>query len=144
MQFLGTADATELTCEVPFTGTTPAIAGVAQGAPEFRKETSLVQIFTDAPHPQFGSGALLLMKLPLNVDPAKVTLLANQLNLVEAQRDTQTMLLGAWCPDPTSESTVAFCTFVPNALASLVIGENLVSQQANRSLFAADLLSPGA
>lgn len=140
MQFLGTADANEITCEVPFTGTTPAIAAAAMDAPDFRKETSLVQLFTDAPHPQFGSGALLLMRLPIDTDPSQVALMANKLNLAEAKADQRTMLLGAWCPDPTSDSTVAFCSFVPNALASLVIAENLISQQSNRSLFAAEFL----
>jgi hypothetical protein len=53
------------------------------------------------------------------------------------------MMLGAWCPDPTSDTTLAFCSFVLNALSGLVIAENLVSQLANRSLFAAEIFAGG-
>ena len=136
MGYLGFAESTSLTCEVPFTGTTPA-GLLPQGTP---RQTSLVQIFTNAPNPQFGSGALLVMRLPFTTDTGRVALQANDLNFAEAEGDKQTMLLGAWCPDPNSGTMLAFCSFVPNALSHWVIAENLISLQAKRSRVAAELL----
>jgi hypothetical protein len=115
--FLGTADTTGLTCEVPFTGATPAAVAAAAGMQKLDLQTSLVQIFTDAPHPEAGNGALLLMRLPVAADPEQVALQANELNRTEAQGDALAMLLGAWCPDPSSDTTLAFCSFVPNTLS---------------------------
>jgi hypothetical protein len=138
--FLGTADADGLTCEVPFTGATPAEVLAMHDMDATHLQTSLVQIFTDVPHPEAGNGALLLMRLPYSADASPVALQANELNLAEARGDKQTMLLGAWCRDSNSDTTLAFCSFVPNALSRWVIAENLISQQANRSRFAAELL----
>jgi hypothetical protein len=76
-------------------------------------------------------------------NPSRVALQVDELNRTEAQRHKQTVLLGARCPDPNSDTTLAFCSFVPNALSRSVIGENLVSQRANRSLFAVELLGGG-
>jgi hypothetical protein len=140
MGFVGFAELTGLTCEVPFTGATPAIVLVAEGRPASQRETSLVQIFTDAPHPKAGNGALLVMRLPFSADSDRVALQANELNFAEALGDKETMLMGAWCPDPNSDARLAYCSFVPNALSRWVIAENLISQQANRSRFAAEVL----
>lgn len=133
---MGFADSTGLTCELPFTGTTPA-GLLPQGTP---RQTSLVQIFTNAPHPEFGSGALLVMRLPFTPDPGRVALQANDLNFAEVQGDKETVLLGAWCPDPHSGTMLAYCSFVPNALSRWVIAETLISQQVHRSRVAAKLL----
>ena len=62
---LGSADAKGFTCEVPFTGSRPAVAMIQDGkAPE----TALVRVLSDVPHPAFGSGALLTISLPLSFD----------------------------------------------------------------------------
>ena len=132
MNFFGTADSDGLTCEVPFTGNTPAIALTA-GQPA---QTSLVRMFTDAPHPYAGNGLLCLLQLPHRADPDKVATRANTLNLLESKGDTGTLLLGAWCPDPSSETTLTFCSFVPNLLFRSVLVENLVSYMASHSRFA--------
>lgn len=139
MGFVGFAGSNGLTCEVPFTGATPAILLAAEDMPTPR-QTSLVQISTKAPHPQIGTGALLLMRLPFRADPGRVDLEANDLNFAEAQGDKETTLLGAWCPDPNSGTMLAYCSFVPNALSRWVIAETLIAQQAHRSRFAAELL----
>jgi hypothetical protein len=81
------------------------------------------------------------MRLPVSADPDRVRLQANELNAAEAQGDPPTALLGAWCPDPNSNTTLAFCSFVPNAIVSWVRVENLVSYQASRSKFAAEWLA---
>lgn len=136
MNFLGFVDESGLTCEVPFTGTTP-IAALEEGQ---QPQTSLVQMLSAAPHPEAGNGLLCLMRLPYAADPAEVAALANMLNATEAQGNTNTMLLGAWCPQPNSDTTLAFCSFVPNLVHTWVLVENLVSYFAAHSMFAAEQL----
>lgn len=135
MGFYGSADASGITCEVPYTGSTPAAILAERGATHM--ETSLVQIVTDTPHPHFANGATLTMKLPANIDPSQVAQWANWLNTAEAQGDSQTPLLGAWSQDPESDSTLAFRSFLPNAIATPGTLENHIAYQATRSRFAA-------
>ena len=137
---LGFADAHGFTCEVPFTGSRPAAMLV--GEPP---ETALVKVFANAPHPAFGNGALLTMSLPPDFDKERVPAIANQLNLAESKVGTDTMFLGAWCSDPTSnkQRSLAFCAFIPNVLAQPGLLENMVIYQARRSRFVASVLGPG-
>ena len=137
MGYVGTVDDTELTCEVPFTGDVPALALPEPGS----AQTSLVQLYTDAPHPEAGNGLLGLMRLPVNADADHVAQLANQLNLIESTGEPLTNLLGAWCPSPDSPTVIAFCQFVPNMLAHLFRVENAVVYLASHSRFAADQLN---
>ena len=137
MNFVGDADNTELTCEVPFTGSTPSIALEPGQSPQ----TALVQMFTEVPHPDAGSGLLCLMRLPYDADPQTVAAHANWLNAQEAQSNSGSQLLGAWCLHPQSETTLAFCCFVPNLLSELMAVENLVAYMAGHSRFAAECLA---
>jgi len=138
LNVLGFADDDALTCEVPFTGPRPAAEVMLTNEPI---ETALVRVFTGTPHPELGNGALLIMGLPLTLDRDDIVELANDLNLVEAQQDRTTTLLGAWCADPTTGGrSLAFTSFVPNALARPGILENLVIYQMVRSRFAAATL----
>jgi hypothetical protein len=136
MNFAGTADDTGLTCEVPFTGDTPSIAL----EPGQSRQTALVQLFAEVSHPDAGSGVLCLMRLPYEADPQTVAAQANWLNAQEAQANTGTQLLGAWCLHPQSETTLAFCCFVPNLLSEVMAVENLVAYLAGHSRFAAENL----
>lgn len=131
--FLGSADDGGLTCEVPFSGSTPAVAITEAG----QLQTSLVQMFTDAPHPEAGNGLLCLMRLPYSADAEHIAVQANQLNLQELKADLGAPLLGAWCPDPFSSTTLGFCSFIPNLLARWVLVENLISYMSAHSGFAA-------
>ena len=137
MQFLGSADSDGLTCEVPFSGSTPSVVV----ADSNQLQTSLIQMFTDAPHPEAGNGLLCIMRLPYSADPQHIAEQANYLNLVESRGDTGTLLLGAWCPDPSSDTTLAFCQFVPNFLATRVLVENLISYMSSHSRLAAGCLA---
>lgn len=141
MNFLGSADATGLTCEVPFFSNAPAVMLSSERGDTL--QTSLVQVFTDVPHPEAGNGVLTIMRLPLNPGPDVVAAMANQLNLAEAQGDSMAHLLGSWCPDPTDPTgkTVAFCCFVPNILAQWVGVENLVLNAGLHSGLAATYLN---
>ncbi len=97
-------------------------------------------MYTDVPHPEAGNGLLCIMRLPCNADPRNVATQANRLNLIESRGDTGTLLLGAWCPDPSSDTTLAYCQFVPNLLARLILVENLLSYMASHSRLAASQL----
>lgn len=139
-RFVGSVEADGLTCEVPFAGQLPS-AAVSEDA---QLQTSLVQMFTDAPHPEAGNGLLCLLQLPLNADPKSIRELANRLNLMESRGDTGTLLLGAWCPDPSAATTLAFCSFVPNLIAKWILVENLVSYLSSHSRFAGAALGDHA
>lgn len=139
MNFYGSADESDVTCEVPYTGSTPAAFLAERGGP-VEIETSLVQIFTDVPHPTFGNGAHLTMKLPANPSPEQVAEWANWLNVSESHGASATPLLGAWCPDPTASEgrTLIFKSFLPNMIAMPGALENHIAYQATRSRFAAE------
>lgn len=72
-----------------------------------------------------------------SADPRNIAAQANHLNLVESRADVGTFLLGAWCPDPTSDTTLAYCQFIPNLLARPVLVENLISYLSSHSRLAA-------
>ncbi|MGW8815548.1 hypothetical protein [Gordonia terrae] len=136
--FLGSADDTGLTCEVPFSRNEPvAVTSLAGGD---QLHSSLVQVYTDVAHPETGSGMLVTLKLPVSPHPAEVATIANGLNVAEARGESSANLLGAWCSDPTSERTVAYCSFVPNLLSRHVRAESVVLDLAARSRFACGFL----
>jgi len=136
-QLMGFSDAEGFSCEVPFTGSTPVVAKVALGRPtaKDRPETSLLRIFPDTDHPQYGHGALVILQIPVVFDEDEVFHVVNQLNLAEAKGHTLSNLLGAWCLDPTNDkrNTIAFNAFLPSVLAEPGVLENQVIFQAARS-----------
>lgn len=134
-QLLGFSDAEGLTCEVPFTGFVPVAARVGLALPNGRPETSLLQIFADVEHPEFGHGALVTLRPAETYEPDQVPAVANQLNLAELNGNARSNLVGAWCPDPTNSkrNTVAFNAFLPSILAEPAVLENQVIFQAVRS-----------
>lgn len=135
MGYFGSVDADQLTCEVPFTGSDPAVEEPGQ------LQTSLVQLVNTEPHPEDGHGLLGFMQLPIDADPDRVAEYANELNLHESTGEPVTNLLGAWCPHPDDPTTITFCQFVPNLLAGLFRVENVVVYMAGHSLFAAEVLT---
>lgn len=138
MGCLGTSDATGVVCEVPFTGERPLIVQPT-GEPNNRLETSLVQVFTDQPHPSLGNGALIVMRLPVSPGAQHASALANDLNLAESKGQLRPPLLGAWCPDVMSEhgNGLAFSCFLPNAVAEPGLLENQLLSQYFRSRYTA-------
>lgn len=136
-QLMGFSDADSFSCEVPFTGFTPVAAKVALGLPSAKAhpETSLLRIFPDTEHPQYGHGALVILQPPVTFKGADTFKVANELNSAEAAGSTPTNLLGAWCLDPTNQkkNTIAFIAFLPSMLAEPGLLENQVVFQAARS-----------
>lgn len=144
---VGFAGQTEFSCELPFTGVTPVAVTLEDG----EVETSLLQVFSDIEHPDYGAGALMTLSLPVRIDSTKCVDVSNKLNCMEfldldqvwrtdsLNSSRQLTLTGAWCPDPRSKTKdrVAFTTFVPGTIARPGLLENLVTYQALRSRFAA-------
>lgn len=136
-ELLGFSDDKNFSCEVPFVGTTPIAAKVALNLPgkSSQPETSLLRIYPDVEHPNYGAGALVTLLLPIVFDPDEIPSLVNNLNLAEAKANIHSNMLGAWCPDPTNkkQNTIAFTAFLPALLAEPGILENQVIFQAVRS-----------
>lgn len=149
----GTVAADSLVCELPFRGSRPL--SLLDPADSPGVETSLLEVFSEIAHPQFGPGALMTLSLPVHIADAEVALMANRLNLAEAAgwpdaRGTGSSvagaLLGAWCPDPraSDRDRVAFNTFLPAALARPGLLEQLIALSMRRSRFAATQLGDWA
>ena len=66
-------DTDGLTCEVPFTGSTPVMA-LPEGA---QPQTAMVQMFTDTAHPDAGNGLSCVMQLPYHADRRSIAAQAN-------------------------------------------------------------------
>lgn len=136
-ELLGFSDEKNFSCEVPFVGPTPIAALVALDLPgkSERPETSLLRIYPDVEHPNYGAGALVTLLPPIIFDPDVIPNVVNELNLAEATADIRSSLLGAWCPDPTNKrrNTIAFTAFLPAMLAEPNMLENQVVFQAMRS-----------
>jgi hypothetical protein len=141
MRLHGSSDSSYMTCEVPFTGHRPHWD--LRRSEGDTLETSLVRIFTDAPHPEAGNGALLVMQLPVSPGTERAATLANELNAVESKGDSCTTFLGAWCPDLLSKGGdgLAFCSFVPNFGARPGLLSHHITYLAKRSRFAAQRLT---
>lgn len=136
-QLLGFATDSDFSCEVPFTGVIPATAKAALNLPGHSDspDTSLLRIYPGIEHPNYGSGALVTLLLPIVFDPDEIPVVVNRLNVTEGKGDTYSSLLGAWCPDPTNKqrNTIAFTAFLPDLLAEPGMLENQVVFQAARS-----------
>jgi len=130
-----TAGTHSFTAELPLVGDTHG-GRDAGGEPA----TALFQTWTDKPNPIFGTGALLVLKLPGTFD-AKA---ANVLNVAET-RAPDCHQLGGWCH--RDDSGLAFVTFLPalvferggNYATNLF--ESLVWHSASRALWAHGLLT---
>jgi hypothetical protein len=138
LSVLTTGDANGLTAEFPYGGDRSAIE-LAANKLALPSKTALLQVMTDQPHPQLGSGALITLRLPFKIaDGGKdgAADYANVLNFLEGTTDTRTTLLGAWCADPNAPESVAFVSFVPSALANQGVLENLCIYNAFRTQWA--------
>ena len=138
--FLGFGDASGFSCEVPFSADPAVPLSSAAGG----DGTSLVQFFTEQPHPDYGTGALCILKVPVPfVRASAASNAANRLNLAESKGKSITSLFGAWtATGSVSPFGVAFSCFVPNDLAQPGVLENVLLMFAARSRFASARLAP--
>ena len=90
-------------------------------------------------HPQLGSGALFILKLPVSLRGVNREELANRLNCAEAAEWTHCHYLGGWCKDP--DDNLAFVSFIPSTLRRPGLLENLLSSMANRAKWSNEFLA---
>jgi hypothetical protein len=130
-----TAGTHSFTAELPFGD---IAAGPTHGA---EPATALFQTWTDKPNPIYGTGALLVLKVPGDFD-AKT---ANVLNSADTLAP-DCHQLGAWCH--RDDSGLAFVTFLPALVFqrgghyATNLFESLVWHSASRALWAQTLLTP--
>jgi hypothetical protein len=130
-----TAGTHSFTAELPLGSDTQTGAGA--GA---EPGTALFQTWTDKPNPIFGTGALLVLKLPGNFDARA----ANVLNVAET-RAPDSHQLGGWCH--RDDWGLAFVTFLPALVFergghyATNLFESLVWHSASRALWAHALLT---
>ncbi len=100
--------------------------------------SALFEALADVPHPQLGSGLLMLLRLPVSFDLHETPKVCNELNLA-ASKEWPCNLMGAWClSDP---ETPAFASFVPSLLRKKGFLTNLTVSQAMRAQWATEYLS---
>jgi hypothetical protein len=132
---LTNASGAGLTAEFPFTGTTPSVLRAAQRRPGQtlgEPETALFQATAEAEHPRYGSGCLLLLRLPR---PGITPEVANQLNLAEANGQFVGYGLGAWC---VSDETAVHACFLPSAVHRQGLLKAMMLDRAGRTRWAKD------
>ena len=103
------------------------------GAP---RNTALSQAFTDQPHPEVGSAAFWLLRLPQHIEESAVVDLVNQLNLMESRGDAPCKLLGGWVG---REDGLAHVSFLPTVIVRTMLLENLLIDAAVRAKWATQL-----
>jgi hypothetical protein len=93
---LATGDATGLSAEFPF-----------------QSGTSLLTVTTEVTNPQLGNGALVVLRLPMNMAEHDGHSFAAALNSRELKTMTRAHYLGCWL---WRDDGMCFVTFLPNAL----------------------------
>lgn len=127
---LASSDDSGLTAEVPFRGDRPAILMAMEGS-KAAPETALLQVCNQR-HPLLGSGAFMVLRLPLSVPRVLAAAVATRLNIAEAgQEFVGADFVGGWCVAPTGEPT--FVTFLPTLVQRPHLLTDLCLGQAMRS-----------
>jgi hypothetical protein len=110
----------------------------------FGDDTSLLRLIVKEPHPKYGFGLILGLALKLQLTAAEAGSGANALNALEASGASQCNLVGAWHARELGDSyTVAFSSFVPNALYGPMVITNSLFVMVRRAHWAHAVLYPG-
>jgi len=136
-RFLANGDEEELVAEFPCTEDKPAIMRAALGLRGVG--TALFRAYTTPRHPRLGSGALLLLELPIGGDVA----LANRLNEAERDEWTSSHLLGGWCVGPAGNesSALMFASFLPAKVRTPSVLINCALNMGLRAKWAGEFLA---
>jgi len=102
--------------------------------------TTLAVFGTDTPHPSYGSGLLVLLRVPTHLVHEEVGALALGLNRAETLETVPFSSTGAWCEDPGEPGGLAFCQFWPSALSSESIVPTIAIDLPYRSIWVARYL----
>ena len=112
--------------------------------------TALLQLATDAPHPEVGGGLFCLLQMPHQLkDEKSLDELLLQLNLMEMEPYELAPHFGAWCRGRVGLNPAYVC-FLPNVLHTSAIAlnvsicANVRAKWANSVLSSLGILSPRA
>lgn len=110
----------------------------------FGARTALIQLHTDQPHPQLGSGLLATLKLPKLVDDILFTEEPTKYTQLEALGETCVPLLGSWTAVEveSGESVLAFGSFTPNLLYQPGLALNQVLWMIGRAQWVKSTMFP--
>ena len=122
---MANGDHSKMTAEYAFPGCLPP--------------TALLTVSIEERHPQLGSGAFFVLKLPVNLRGLNGEELANKLNCAEAAEWTHCHYFGGWCKDP--DDNLAFVSFIPSTLRRPGLLGNLVYGMAHRANWSNDFLA---
>jgi len=126
-------DEAGMTAEIPFYNDRPAILAILEkDRPVGELGTALLEVLTDERHPQLGSGAMLLLRLPIELQPDQALRIAHELNSAESTHWTFSHFFGGWCRDIQLSNTVSFVSFIPAAVYKPGLLANMVLNMAVR------------
>jgi hypothetical protein len=83
--------------------------------------TALLRLDATSPHPALGGGLLCLLHMPHSVSGDRLPAIIQDLNRREMSPRDQPPHFGAWCQG-RAENTLAYVSFLPNALHEAVAG----------------------
>lgn len=93
--------------------------GLAVEVPFGRNDTALIQLLSDAPHPSWGNGLLVLSTVRGQLTAIEARAAAARYNALAFAPRSVMPLLGAWIGGRSEERwAIAFSTFVPNMMAA--------------------------
>ena len=102
--------------------------------------TALIQVLIREPHQELGSGAVVVLKLPVSFDEDKVAHVAMEMNRLDAAGESNAPMMGAWCQEPGDPNSIAFFSFVPSFMAWPGVLENLITYNSIRAEWAHQVL----
>jgi hypothetical protein len=123
-----------------------SLGGSAEGVAlevAFGGGTSLTMLHTEEPHRRLGNGLTVRVNLPSTVTPEDADWMAASLNSQEAVGSAVATHYGAWCWDtwPTTGLTLAYQSFMPNALYQPGIAQDAAYSCVKRALWVDRLLN---
>jgi len=105
----------------------------------FQGLTSLLQVTTDADHPQLGHGVLFRLTLPSNFSSwEEADTLALALNQSELRCLTRAHFLGSWCDGSPDNPALTYVSFFPNAAYQPGLLPSLVMSTMQRAQWVAE------
>lgn len=132
---LANGDAHDFTANLPF-----VVPGDTRTGLSAIRDSSLFQLSTTTPHPEFGSGLYAILRLPIDVPDHEIAALAGGLNRAEALETTGFSFTGSWFPDPDIKATLTYHAFTPSAFAGPGLISLVTQDMALRNHWAAQRL----
>jgi hypothetical protein len=123
------------------------VANVAYAPPDenslagFMRSTAMCTFDTTDPHPSYGSGLLVVARLPTPLFAEEVDVLAAGLNRAEMIEAVPFASTGSWCATPGETQEIAHVQFWPSAFAAAGLLASIATDLAYRALWAGQRIS---